>query len=389
MTDPDVAIDERLAGRLFVGVLVLWLLVPIALHDYAATDTTPFVVAGRFVRSGDTADIYLDSNSEVTPRFRAEACPDADPGCQSAPYVAPPQALPLALPLGYLSIRWAAFVIRTLDALALVLTMWLLWRRLATSAQRRLVVAVTAALLTPLVVVTLDMGNNTPLIVLLVAISLDQVHRPTAEAALGIGIAVATVLKLFPAALLVVALVHRRLRVAAWCLVGVLGLTLAAAFISPASMYGEFWRTSSRWSEKVSVGWFNASIEASARAYFGDGWRVVVWALRVAIVVAVLRLYRRVPTSAWWPLAPLLVIAVFPQGWVYYLFFAVLAVCALAESSGRLWLIPIAAAVASVPAIAQRLEVHTAWPYTSSLVASLVVVALALPLPERTPATRT
>ncbi|MEY2451872.1 MAG: hypothetical protein QOD92_1446 [Acidimicrobiaceae bacterium] len=377
----SAAADDRFAVRVFVIVLAIWMLLPIALHQYSATDTTPFVVAGRLVRSGNTADIYLDKNGDVAPRFRAEACPGADPRCESAPFVAPPTALPLAVPLGYLSIRGAAFVVRMLDAIALVLTMALLWQRLADRGPTtRRAIAISAVLLTPLVVVTLDMGNNSPLIVLLVAaVAVERVRHPAAEVGLGVGIAMAAALKLFPAALLLVALAQRRFRVVAGGVAGIVVLSGVTASIAPTSLYADFWQTTSRWSDRVAIGWFNGSIEASAREYSGSGWPVVVWALRAIIVVAAIRLYPRVPARALWPLAPFLLITVFPQVWVYYLFFAVVATCVLVEATGRLGLLPAVAAVSSAPAIAQRLSMHAAWVYTGSVLTLLVIVAYALP----------
>jgi hypothetical protein len=271
-------------------------------------------------------------------------------------------------------------MMRSLGAIAYVITMVTLWRRLKNLSPRAPWGIVIAAIaLTPLVVVTLRVGNNTPLIIVLAAAAFERLRRPGSEYALGIGIAMATALKIFPGVLILVALARKRYRVAAAGAIGLVGLAFVVAAISPVSLYAAFWPASLRWEAHIVMQGFNGSLEAGIRLIGGGGWRVLVWITRAGMILLGLRLVRRVPRAALWSLAPLAMLVVVPQVLVYYLGFAVIGVAELVRWSGRIWLLPAVAAAASVPAIAQLANVGAAWIYSGGLMVCLALAVAALP----------
>jgi hypothetical protein len=70
---------------------------------------------------------------------------------------------------------------------------------------------------------------------------------------------------------------------------------------------------------------------------------------------------------------------VWPQVWVAYFLFTVVAVAYIVACSGRLWLLPVAAATTLPGAWAQHSYLNEPIVYVASLVAGWVVLLLALP----------
>ena len=127
--------------------------------------------------------------------------------------------------------------------------MLLLWQRLATRTRhaRHRASRPAAVLLTPMAMIPLSLGQNSPLLFLSACLGLSGTERNRSRAA---GVALLWVaivaLKLFPLALVAVLLWQRRGRVLGWSVLWGLVLSTLALLVGPLSWYGDFVRASRR-----------------------------------------------------------------------------------------------------------------------------------------------
>ena len=382
-------VDERrrLARLLFVVTMGVWLALPVLLIPYEATDYTPFAVAGDLLRMDEADDIYVQDDGQATETFKEVACRYAENPDECLPftYVSTPVALPYSVATSHLDPGLASFLLRVVCAVAAVATMAIIWRQLADRSDRApMLVALSAVLLTPVVEVAISAGNNTPLLVLLAALPLTRSSDRRWDRAVGIFVGVATVLKAFPAALIAVALHWRRLQLVAWALgtlAVLIGLTLVVA---PASIFADFIHSSQSWAAELTNVSANASITSYLTSLAPGLGGLITWGVRLGAVALGVFLYRRLGEDLLWPCTMPVMLVVWPQVWVAYFLFTVVAVAFIVARSGKLWLLPVAAATTLPGAWAQHSYLNEPIVYVASLVAGWVVLLLALP-PRATP----
>jgi len=194
-----------------VAVLVLWMILPMALLGRFAQDGTAFTVA---------ADLFAENPEVVYPQAQVQDAPPsrieqryceraarADCAAARADFVSPPPFLAVVAPLTWLPTWLGVLVQRVAAAAMLAASVVVLWRRLPRANDGVLFAAL--AMLTPLVVHTLVLGQNTPLLVLSAALGTTATStrgRMLRGALWG----VAATAKLFPLALGGVLVLRRR-----------------------------------------------------------------------------------------------------------------------------------------------------------------------------------
>jgi alpha-1,2-mannosyltransferase len=258
--------------------------------------------------------------------------------------------------------------------------MAILWRLLADRSDGApMLLALTAVLLTPVVEVAISAGNNTPLLVLLAALPLTRASSRRWDPAVGVLVGVATVLKAFPGALIAVALHWRRLRLAAWAL-GTLAVLIALTLVvAPASIFADFVHSSQSWAAELTNVSANASITSYLTSLAPGLGGLITWGVRFGAVAMGVFLYRRLGEDLLWPCTLPVMLIVWPQVWVAYFLFTVVAVAFIVARSGKLWLLPVAAATTLPGAWAQHSYLNEPIVYVASLAAGWVVLLLALP----------
>jgi hypothetical protein len=373
---------QRLARILLVVTLGVWLALPVLLIPYEATDYTPFAVAGDLARMHETDDIYVQDDGTATETFKEVACRYADDPDRCLPftYVSTPIALPYAVATSHLDPGLASFLLRVACAVAAVATMAILWRQLADrSDDAPMLLALSAVLLTPVVEVAISAGNNTPILVFLAALPMTRTWGRRWDAPIGVLIGVATVLKAFPSALIAVALHWRRYKLATWAVGTVVALIVLTLVVAPASIFGEFIRSSKSWAAELTSVSANASVTSYLTGLAPGLGGLITWGVRAGAVAMGVFLYRRLGEDLLWPCTLPVMLIVWPQVWVAYFLFTFVAVAAVANRSGRLWAIPLAAATTLPGAWAQHSYLHEPVVYVASLAAGWVVLLLALP----------
>jgi len=324
---------------LFFAILGMWLLVPVLLRDNLAQDAIPYVVAGELVRT-DPDLVYAAKEGdlfELEPVFAKRSCEIAPPGTDcpslSVAFVSTPFAIPCAVAVAQLGPDAGVLAMRVLAALSLAGGMWVLWNRLAhrtRTAPQQLVF--TALLLTPFTMVSLSLGQTSPVLFASAALGISRADR-WLRAILTAGLWVAAVaLKAFPAALFVVLVLQRRWRLVVssvgWgALLGVLALALG-----PISMWTGFVETAGDLSAQAGSNPYNGSLDALAYNLVAPltestGGSGVLFGVRVALAAGLFWWSStRLDDDAQWAYAYVLVLLVVPLVWWHYLWLAVAAV---------------------------------------------------------------
>jgi hypothetical protein len=388
----------------FIALMVMWVAFPVLIRDNLAQDALPYVVAGDLVDT-DPGVVYAAEGGDLftlDPVFAAASCAAAPPGTDcsnlSVAFVSTPLAVPFAIVMSWLGPTGGVLVMRLLAALSLVGGMWVLWNRLADRtphAARSLVL--TALALTPFATVPIAMGQTSPVLFVSAAVAVsrtDRVLRLVAVAGLWVA---AIVLKAFPAVLGLVLIWQRRWRLigaaAAW-FGGLAVLTLVSA---PASLWGDFFRTSGELSVNTAANPYNGSVDALFTNLLSvtdlGAASVPLTLVRFALVVGLgWWAATHLDDDSQWAYAYLLVMLVVPLVWWHYLWVAVAAIGLVLAGRARLddrmllvlpvlaavtipisipnsrgWSIPVAqgifllATVALVPLLSERRRVPSAW----------------------------
>lgn len=266
----------------------------------------------------------------------------------------PPFSALLLRPFAYLDLRWSIAIFTVFSVAAIALATWWLIQR---TSLRPLWFA--AGLAIPLALViepsreTISFGQiNMVLVLLILADLLFAVPRHSRWA--GVGIGLATALKLFPGIFIVYLLATRRWRAAVVASATAAAATLLAAAIFPRDSW-RFWFTELWSTERVGrldyTG--NQSLQGMiARLVAPDPAPRIVW-LAVALVVGGYGLWRAVRLfRAGDPVAALAVTGlvgalISPITWVHHVFWFIPALIVLADAGGRRnwWLFGVSMAV--------------------------------------------
>lgn len=323
----------------FIAVLVFWLVVPLVIRDTLAQDALPYVVAGGLVQD-HPAQVYAAQEGDLfnlEPLFAERSCAIAPVGtaCSSltVAFVSTPPAIPFAVLISGLGPDNGVLVMRLLAGMCLSGGMWVLWRRLSTRTRNAgSYLLVTALFLTPFAMVSLSLGQTSPVLFLSAAMGLsraDRWGRAIATAALWVA---AVVLKAFPAALGLVLLWQRRGKV----LVSAAGMgaVLAAItlLIGPLSLWTGFVDTAKDLSGNAGANPYNGSLDAlihNIASPITDGavGGTALFVLRVVLAGGLLWWSaKHLDDDTQWAYAYLLALLVVPLVWWHYLWLAIAAV---------------------------------------------------------------
>lgn len=323
----------------FYGVMVMWMVVPFAVAGNLAQDAVPFVVAGENVRT-DPDVVYAPHARDLydlSPAFSRRACEISPAGTDcvtaSVAYVSPPQALVIAVPLSLLGPSAAILVFRLGAAAALAGGMLLLWGRLADRTPRAAeILLATALLLTPFFMLSVSLGQTSPLMFLSAALGLGTRRSTWVGVAPIAAVFVLTVMfKAFPLVLVALLLWQRRWKFVAMVAAMLAGLTALSLAVAPARMYGQFLdvtRTFSGFSTSVHNDAPIALLRVVSETFaVSDAGSLLLVAFRVVLVVAgwwfVLR--RCPDDDTQWAWAWLLLLVLVPMVWWHYVWVAVAA----------------------------------------------------------------
>ncbi|MCC5952727.1 MAG: DUF2029 domain-containing protein [Acidimicrobiia bacterium] len=334
------------AGRVTLAILVVWFVLALVLPTGTAQDAVPLVVAGELVRSDPDA-VYVGADGglgRLQEPFHDRSCEiladDLDCERYAVAFVSPPQALPLVAALSTLGPEIALRLLRLAAAGALAFGVVVLWRRLAgVSARAPSIMAATTLLFTPLALISIDLGQTTPLLFASAARgvgAVDQRGSTRVFAALLWSLTVA--MKAVSAAVGIVLLLQRRfafLGVAAAALVvsGLLGLAIGGPV-----MVERFVEGSSAVSAQTTVNPYNGSVEAAIHQVPFvpvpvETAEIAGLVIRVgALLLGGWGLVRIKDPDAQWAFAWSLLLVVAPLVWWHY---SVVLVAALAVAVSR------------------------------------------------------
>jgi hypothetical protein len=341
---------------LFGVLLGVWMLFPITLHGVLAEDANPFVAAGRIARS-DPQDLYVATIEETPkPALMQAECTMMPAGTNCPgygfPYLAPPQLLPVLTVVAAFGDQGGLFLFRLAAVGSFALGMAVLWKRFAArNRQAELPLLITAALLTPQVLTLAAVGSTSPLMFLSGCLGLAHGDRGGRAASRALVWLTVSLFKLFPFALVVLAVANRRWRFLAWAGGALAGLTVLS-LVFPTSLYGDFFETSRAITASRVASHVNVSIDSLIHAVDPD-WRgtgVAFYALVVARIAALAALFawklRRAGMDAQWAWLWLALLTVHPQVWWHYSVVIVPAAAYVVTGFGglRRWAVPIGAA---------------------------------------------
>lgn len=356
-----IAFDSP-AGRLFIAILAGWMLVPFLLIGMLGQDAIPYLVAGDLV-SSQPNEVYASQNGDLfdlRPAFGHRSCELAPQGTDcanvSVAFVSLPQALPFAALLGWAGATGGVLLMRVLAASCLAGGMLLLWSALAGSSRRApTLLAVTALLLTPFVMVPLSLAQTSPILFLGAALGVRGDDRPRRAVETALVWVLAIVLKAFPLLLVGVLVRQRRWRLLGWSALGLAALTAMTLAQSPLSLYGDFVRTSISLGEQSAANPYNGAVDAliyaiSPALTHGTSARVLL-ALRFLAAGGVWWWATRdADDDMQWAYGWLALLLIVPFLWWHYLWVAIavlgLTISRCDEPDRWLPALPIAAAIA-------------------------------------------
>jgi alpha-1,2-mannosyltransferase len=297
-----------------------------------------------------------------------------EPGLKGFTY--PPFAAVTLVPLTWLPAGPAAMLVLLASVAVVVLVTWWLVapvaRRHATSPWFAVALAVPVVLAMEPIRLTLGEGQLNMLILALVLADVLALRRGSAWC--GVGIGVATALKLTPGLFVVFLLVIGRRRAAAVAAATSLGATLLGYVVDPGTSW-EYW-TSTLWdTSRVGrlVNPWNQSI-LGLLAHVSDPhqpdrllWVLLAAGVAVLGLVRAVRVYRRGDDLAAVTLAGLTACLVSPISWVHHLYWVVPAVVLLADVA------------AGTPALGTVARWSRNRPRALAVGAGLLAVAVAVP----------
>ena len=337
---PGATPDPATLGRAFRVLLLLWVCFPLLRWGTFAQDALPTVVAGDLV-VGDPGSVYSASGDlyELEPRFASRSCGLAPAGTRCdevlVGFVATPLVLPAARLLALVGPEAGSALLRVVGAASLAGGMLLLWRRLADrsdAAPGHLLL--TAVLLTPFVTVPVGLGQTSPLLFLLAVAGVGATDVSSRRRWATAGLWAATIaLKLFPAALVVVAGAQRRWRLVGASAAWVAALVALTLLTVPPEVLGDFVdATRALGTSGVNDrNPYSGSLDAVlSRIVAPDGGTTpagLLWGLRLAVVAALVWATSRLrDPDTQWAFASLGLLLVVPLVWSHYLWVAVAAV---------------------------------------------------------------
>jgi len=261
-----------------------------------------------------------------------------EPGHKGFTY--PPFAAVSVVPLAWLPVGPAAILVLLASAVVIVLVTWWLVapvaRRHGVSPWFAVALAVPVVLAMEPIRLTLGEGQLNMFIFALVLADVVALRRGRAWC--GVGIGLATALKLTPGVFIVFLLLIGRRRAAVVAAGTVLGATLLGFLVDPSASW-EYW-TSALWDTsrvgRLANPWNQSVLGLLAHVSDPAQPNRVLWAL-LAAGVAVLglgravRVYRRGDDVAAFTLAGLTACLVSPISWVHHLYWIVPAVVLLAD----------------------------------------------------------
>lgn len=397
---PSTATPTR---PIFLVILGLWLVLPFVVMGNLAQDALPYVVAGRLV-GPDPGQIYATEARDLydlKPAFASTSCELAPAGTDCAnltvAFVSAPPALLFAVGLGWAGPTLGILLARLLASAALAGGMLVLWNRLSgRHPDAPAFLVATALLLTPFAMVPIALGQTSPYLFLAACLGVTRTGRPL-RAGLTAGLVVGCVLlKVFPAAALVVLVYQRRWRLLGWIAAWGVGLVALAALLLPLDLWRDFLTTSRLMAGYSLVNPYNGSVDGilhgwSTSLATGAGGAVSL-ALRAVAVVAVFAWrVRHADDDTQWGFAWLASLLFVPLVWWHYLWLAVAAVgLALAGRSQLdrrlLWVLPALAAIAIPISIPNGSGSAVPWAQLLFLLAAVVAVPLLVDRPVGTPA---
>lgn len=375
-----------------IALMVMWLALPILLIGRFAQDAVPFLVAGGLSAS-DPHEVYSAIGGDLFTlgeEFSRRSCELSPTGTDctnlNVAFVSPPIALPLAWGLASLGPVGGVLAVRFVAALMLTGGYWILAQRLrARAPDMDAPLTVTAFLLTPFVIVPLALGQTSPVLFLSAALGVRITER-SHKAAAGVALVwvLASVLKVWPAALLLLLLWQRRWRVIGWAIGWTTMFVAFSLPFSPLGVTGDFLRMSRALNATAVVNPYSGSLGALAYHLWEPlsrgGAAAALLVVRMALVGwAAWWGMRKADRDLQWAFGYLVLLAFVPLVWWHYLWVALAALAIALATRPKLGseriLLPIVAFV-TVP-ISLLSANGRSWPIGQSvfLLAMLVLVA--------------
>lgn len=272
----DVRTDRalgRLTWVLIVCVGAIWLLSPLLLNRQFAADGAAFLAAGSLAQHHPN-DVYAVDGAP-TPRFAATACSFGPHGrdCEqyAPPFTSPPQLIPILELFNVFHGKSAIFILRSACVGFMICGVAAGIRRVVgdggADTRTLMWILVTAVAVTPLVLVTVGLGQVTGLMLISVLHPL-AADRKQGRATARCSLLLIGLFKLFPLGLYVDDTRRRETGIAV-AIVAVLSIVVAHRY--GPGIFADF-LNSSRGNELLAHPW-NLSIDgAMARAF--PSWRI-------------------------------------------------------------------------------------------------------------------
>lgn len=369
----------------FLIILAAWLILPIYASGQLAQDALQVVVTGSLVREYPR-ELYNPVAGGIFDRRECEVTPpDVECGVYQSAWVAPPVAIPIAWFFGGLLPPTVGMVLlRFLAAGTLIAGMEVLWRRCAASsvhAPQALVVS--AVLLTPMAYLPIALGQTSPLLFLSACLGPGLAGRGRrSDIGRGLLWGFNVVIKLFPAALVLLLLVRRRWRT---LLVGagfVVAMFALATALAPFAVWGDYFAFTRGYAADAPGIAYNGAFDIVVYAIAPEASKspVLQAALRVAAFAVLAPLVARVRDAhTQWAFAYLAALPLGSLIWFHYLWVAIPAVAyALATSTvpDRVKVaLPVVAGAAAVLSIPNGLGTAAQVPQVLFLVGTMALTA--------------
>jgi Glycosyltransferase family 87 len=339
-----VRLSRGPAAVVFIGCCVYWLALPVRQTGIVAIDARAFQAAGLVASQHPSAVYPIEPPSGdfvvIDPQYLAATCEvKADPDCATSDvaFLSPPVVLPLLEATSRVGGELGVRMYRMVGALCFVVGAGLLWRRFAkVSTVWPLTLAASALLLTPFVRINLELGQITPLLFLLACLPIERTSRKGSIAVGGL-LGVSIAFKMFPLALVAVAIHRRRWTLVAGSAATVGGLLVVAALRYPLSTWSAFFDGVQAMNREFLLLPFNGSFDRLLHRWV-PSWQsgslpmLAFLALRVVVAVAVVwYAARRRGADVEWVITWLVCLMVIPQVWNHYFVLAlpaVIVVCA-------------------------------------------------------------